>query len=91
MLYVAAIFLVFAVLILVGNIAGCVEAHRHHGHYSNIPFLSLIFSALAWVCGSSTFGLWAFLPAALDPGTWMLAALPFCLIRQSGKRDGGGE
>lgn len=82
MLYVAAIFLVFAVLILVGNIAGCMKAHRHHGHDSNISFLSLIFSALAWVCGSSTFSLWAFLPAALDPGTWMPAALPFVIARE---------
>ena len=84
MIYVSIIFLILSALVALGNIGGIVSALRRkkqgddHG-YSSVPFISLIFSYFAWLSARDAIGLWAFLPAVLDPGTWMLLALPLKL------------
>ena len=85
MIYVAIALLMIGTLAAVGNMGGTISAIRRqrrgnkHG-YSNVPFISLAFCAGAWALGRDTIGLWAFVPTALDPGTWMLVALPGALI-----------
>jgi len=81
MVYLAYACLGVSVAIAIGNIAGCVGAARRHKReidegYSSVPILSLIFSFLAWAFGGSSIGIWAFIPAVMDPGTWMLIGLP---------------
>lgn len=81
MVYFAYASLGVSILIAIGNIAGCVGAARRFGAgseegYSSVPILSLFFSFLAWTFGEPSIGIWAFIPAALDPGTWMLVGLP---------------
>ena len=85
MIYFAYASLGIAILIAIGNIAGCIEAVRRKRRgieegYSNIPLISLLFSFLAWALGGSAIGIWAFIPAALDPGTWMLIGLPLAFM-----------
>ena len=72
-LTVAAILpLLLASLVTLANWIGPFRATKEHG-YSPIPLLSLLFCGLAFVCAPDVFGLWAFLPAALDLGNWGMA------------------
>ncbi len=85
MVYFAYACLIISMLIAIGNIAGCVGAARRYRRgieegYSSVPILSLFFSFLAWAFGGSSIGIWAFIPAALDPGTWMLVGLPLAFF-----------
>lgn len=85
MVYFAYACLGISIMIAIGNIAGCVGAERRYRRgieegYSSVPILSLLFSFLAWAFGGSSIGIWAFIPAALDPGTWMLVGLPLALL-----------
>jgi len=85
MIYVSIIFLVLSALISVGNIGGVTAAliRKKKGidrGYSCIPFFSILFSLGAWLLGRNTIGLWAFTPALLDPGTWMIVAFPKVLF-----------
>jgi len=87
MTVVAVILVVLAGLLAVGNIGGHIDAIRRHrrgesGGYSNIAGISLLLCILAWVLARDRLGLWAFLPAILDPGTWSVIVLPFFLIRR---------
>jgi len=66
------------------NIAGCIAGARRRrkgieGGYSNVPLVSLLFSTLAWYLTKEQIGLWAFLPAILDPGTLMTLLAPVVL------------
>lgn len=55
---------------------------------SFVPLLSLIFSFLAWLAGNDRFGMWAFLPALIDPAVWWLLPLAFVqALRHDGKRS----
>lgn len=85
MVYIAFVCLGVSTLVACGNIAGSIGAviRKRRGidqGYTCIPLVSILFSSLAWVLGGTTIGALAFIPAALDPGTWMLVALPFALI-----------
>ena len=85
MVYFAYASLGVSVLIAIGNIVGCIGASRRKKRgieegYSSVPLISLLFSFLAWAFGGSAIGIWAFIPAALDPGTWMLIGLPLALV-----------
>ena len=85
MVYGAIICVGLSGFVAFGNISGCISAARWKSKgidrgFSCVPFFSLIFSLLAWLLGRTTIGLWAFLPAVVDPGTWMLVALPGVLI-----------
>jgi hypothetical protein len=91
MFALSIILLVFAALVAVANIGGCIAANRRKqrgavGGYSNVPFVSLLFCLLAWrAAGREHFGYCTFLPAVLDPGTWSLLLLPFFLWRNRRK------
>ncbi len=87
MIYIAFACLGVSALIACGNIAGCIGAAIRkkrviYQGYTSIPLISILFSSLAWAFGGPAFGLWAFIPAALDPGTWMLLALPFGMMKE---------
>ena len=87
MIYIAFVCLGVSTLIACGNIAGCIGAaiRKKRGidrGYTCIPLVSILFSSLAWAFGGPAFGLWVFIPAALDPGTWMLLALPFAVMKE---------
>ena len=87
MTYIAFVCLGVSALIACGNIAGCIGAVRRKKRgidqgYTSIPLVSILFSSLAWAFGGPAFGLWVFIPAALDPGTWMLLALPFAVLKE---------
>ena len=87
MTYIAFFFLGVSTLIACGNIAGCIGAvirkkQGIHQGYTCIPLVSILFSSLAWAVGGPDFGLWVFIPAALDPGTWMLLAVPFAVMKE---------
>lgn len=75
----ATVLMILASFIALGNIIGCVRAEPQRG-YSAVPFLSVLFSGAAWICSSDSIGFWTFIPAVLDPGTWILVILPFYLI-----------
>ncbi|NUP06269.1 MAG: hypothetical protein HOW73_09445 [Polyangiaceae bacterium] len=77
-----------AALVAIGNIAGIasVVRDRRQGStrgYSPVPLLSLIFSATSWALGHTHFGRWLLLPAAIDPGTWMVPVALVLLLRNS--------
>jgi len=65
--------------------------------YTCIPLVSILSSSLAWALGGSVIGPLAFVPAALDPGTWMLIGLPLAAIgvirptRNASERQPGGN
>ena len=85
MIYGSIVCLIIASLIGLGNIIGCIAASIRSKRgsdkgYSNVPFFSLLFSFGAWLLGRQTIGYWSFLPTVLDPGTWMLLALPVVII-----------
>lgn len=87
MSYVALGLFAFAVLMAFGNLAGGIAAlirKRRGGDrgFSSIPLVSLVLCTLAWAIGGQALGWWVFIPAILDPGTWMLAALPFVLLEE---------
>lgn len=104
MLYISVILLTLSALVALGNIGGIISALRRqkrggkHG-YSSVPLISLMLSYFAWLSSRDIVGLWAFLPAVLDPGTWMLVGLlPFVkdlwqissftrILKLQGKRD----
>jgi len=87
--------LFLATLIALGNVGGATAAiiRKRKGidkGYSSVPLFSLLFATAAWFLGKHTIGFWAFVPAILDPGTWMLVALPGALIeaiRYEKKKD----
>ena len=81
MIYLAIILLTLGVVTVMSNIGGCVAVVRRmrkgiDGGCSNVPLISLICCAGAWAFARDSLGLWAFLPALMDPGTWMLIGLP---------------
>jgi hypothetical protein len=87
MLTVAFILMGLASLVAIGNISGCLAAHKRKKQgidkgYSNIPLVSLAFSILAWLAGHDRLGMWPFLPAALDPGTWLSLYMPWVIWTQ---------
>jgi hypothetical protein len=84
MIIVAIIALGLAVFVSIGNIIGCCAAIRRRRKggtrgYSCVPLVSIVFCTIAWLNTPESIGAWAFLPAALDPGTYSLASLPFYL------------
>jgi hypothetical protein len=77
-------FLAAASYIAIAHLCGCTAAMiwKYKGidrGYSTVAGASLILCFVAWLSRSDTIGLWAFLPAAADPGTWSLLILPFFL------------
>ena len=79
------VFLALGALIAVANLSGVVAAIRRQRRgidegYSSIPAISAIFCTVAWFLDRGTIGLWAFLPALVDPGTWSIVVLPFFLL-----------
>jgi hypothetical protein len=80
MSYIGIVFFALSVLIAIANLCSTIETwlRRRGGvkaHYSPMPFASLAFGFLAWYKARGTFGLGAFLPALLDPGTWAIIPL----------------
>jgi hypothetical protein len=85
MFTIAIVLVVLASLVALANLIGCYQATQRarkglSGGYSTVPILSLVFSLVAWRLAIDTMGYWAFVPAALDPGTWALVFLPFYLL-----------
>jgi hypothetical protein len=75
---IASALMLVASLVAIGNLVGPLKATPERG-FSFTPFLSIIFCGLAFNIGGSVIGLWAFLPAALDLGSWaMLLGLSYC-------------
>jgi|ERR1019366_10485717 hypothetical protein len=98
MTYISIVFLVLASMVVFFQYAALIEFYIRSrrgdpGGHSVLPIMSLFFSLLAWAYGYETFGLWAFLPAILDPGTWVLVFLPFVLfhIWRNSRNSKGGE
>ena len=95
MIYIAYGCLGLSTLVAFGNTVGCIGALRRKRRgedrgYSAVPLVSMIFSFGAWAMGGNAIGLWAFIPAAVDPGTLVIAALPvFALIDRYGTRRKG--
>lgn len=83
-----------SVIMTVGNfwvlIAAYWERRRggDRGH-SMLPLLGLLFGLGAWFCVWDLLGWWALVPAAVDPGTWILLTLPWVIawnVRDARKR-----
>lgn len=97
MLMLSIIFLCMATFVAAVNIVGVTAAWRRARRgaapgasgYSCIPLFSLVFAVCAWALGRVTIGVWAFVPALLDPATWSLVLLPLGLLRTQAwkKRD----
>lgn len=76
-----------AAFVAIANIVGVVTATRNKRRgidkgYSCVPVLSVVLCAVAYAAGRERFGLWAFLPCAIDPGTWTILYLPVFLLRE---------
>ncbi|MHC4849856.1 MAG: hypothetical protein ACYTEG_15580 [Planctomycetota bacterium] len=76
------VFALLSSLIAAGNLFGAVAAVRRQRRgddrgYSSVPLLSLLLAIAAWFAGPEPFGLWIFVPTALDPGTWSILLLPW--------------
>lgn len=89
MIYVAFAFLGLSALLAFANIAGIIGAVAKQRRgidegYSSVPLFSLLFSLVAWALAKDTIGLWAFVAAAIDPGTWMLLGLPRVFFGRGG-------
>lgn len=85
MIYVSIALLALGTLVAIGNIGGSVSAmmRRRKGierGYSSVPLISLLCCVGAWGFARPSIGFWAFIPTILDPGTWMLLALPGAII-----------
>lgn len=96
MIYIAFVCLGVSVLIACVNVAGCIVAaiKKSRGTdqgYTCIPLISFVFSSLAWALGGPAIGPLAMIPATLDPGTWMLVALPFGFIEINRSHRKGTE
>jgi hypothetical protein len=81
---VSVLLIAFASCIALVNIIGGYGALRRARHgipggYSCVPLFSVLFSTVAWLFSQNTIGIWAFVPAVIDPATWSLAYLPFYL------------
>lgn len=78
--------LLLASLVAFANLIGPFRATKGQG-YSPIPFLSLLFCVLAFLCNPEFFGLWAFLPAVLDLGNlaMVLGVIHFAVHLIKGK------
>lgn len=80
MVYLAYAMLALATLIAVGNVGGLVAAAKSKRGYSTVPLLSLVICTAAFYIARDAIGAWAFLPALVDPGNWVLVLLPGYLI-----------
>jgi len=92
MLYLSIACIVLSTLVAVGNIAGCIGAAKRRkegieGGYSNVPFVSVGLSIGGYFLGGSSVGPWAFAPALLDPGTWVLLAVPVAIVGSYKNKD----
>ena len=81
MIYLGYALIGLSALVAFGNLVGCIGAlrRRRRGEdrgYSNVPLLSVLFAFGGWALGGEAIGLWAFIPAAVDPGTLVVAAIP---------------
>jgi hypothetical protein len=82
MSYIGIVFFTLSALAAIANLCMAIETwlRRRSGintRYSLVPFASLAFGFLAWFKARGTFGLGAFVPAMLDPGTWAIIPLWF--------------
>jgi hypothetical protein len=82
MSYMGIIFLAASALIAIVNLCSTIETwlRRRRGvsvKYSNVLLASFACGCLAWYKARNTIGLWAFLPALLDPGTWICFPVAF--------------
>jgi hypothetical protein len=80
MYYIGIVFFALSVLIAIANLCTTIDTwlKRRSGvkaQYTFVPFASLALGLLAWYKARGTFGLGAFLPALLDPGTWAILPL----------------
>lgn len=85
MVYIGMLFLLLSGWVALANIFGIILAQRDQRKgidrgYSCIPLFSLIFSFGAWLLAHGTLGLWAFLPAIVDPGSLVTLYLPVVVI-----------
>ncbi|MCP4677842.1 MAG: hypothetical protein GY854_20460 [Deltaproteobacteria bacterium] len=92
MFIAAIIFVVLASLMALINISGPISARMDQKKgidrgYTYSPVISLAFSSLAWFTGGDELGPYVFIPAIVDPGTWLLVIAPFVLIPQFLGRD----
>jgi hypothetical protein len=86
-LIASAVLLFLACGITLGNWSGTLQAYRNKKNgiprgYSQIPFFSLIFCALASLVYPFRPWWWIILPTALDPGTWILCYMPVVIWRE---------
>jgi hypothetical protein len=80
MLILAWVFFILASLLVVAQIA-CVLGTSNTGKGTSFVLIpSALFCLFAWLLGREHFGLLAFLPAILDPISWIFLAWPFILI-----------
>ena len=84
MLPLGYIFLGLSAFLAVVNIVGVSGAYWNRAHgidrgYSCVPLFSLLFAVAAWFFLRKSFGLWVFVPAALDPGTWVSFYIPWVI------------
>ena len=73
-------FMALSALLAISNLSSFNETWLRNRHgarlkHSPVPLISLGCCCLAWFKGRGMIGLWAFLPALLDPGTWMIPPL----------------
>lgn len=86
--FIATILLFLSGLVATANIYGGASAMWRKCYrddprgYSSGGLISWVLGTLAYLVGHNYLGLWAFLPAILDPGTWILAWLPVVLFRE---------
>ncbi len=95
-LVVAWILLGLAALVALANWTCFLRNYRNRRrgvarHYSIVPALSFILLMIAgFVCPRGP-GVWIAVPVVLDPGTWVVIALPFAMLRAWYSRKTPGE
>jgi hypothetical protein len=82
-------FILFAAAVwfAIVNIIICVRGYvgRKRGDtrsYTLAPGVSLALAVVIWATGWPYFGMWVFLPAVLDPGTWILPLFPWVIFKE---------
>lgn len=84
---IALIFMALASFIAIANIYGCMLAGQNRRKninkgYSCVLALSLICCIIAYFLGKGIFGFLAFIPALIDPGTWLILCIPWVIWTQ---------
>jgi len=95
-LVVAWVMLGFATLVALVNWSSFLRNYRNRRrgggrHHSVIPLLGFVLLIIAGMVCRHGPGVWIVVPVMLDPGTWVVIALPFVMLRNWSSKNAPGE